>query len=82
MEVGVRVESENVLTGERLHTSTAYLTYVSLDKNGKPLPLSPLILETETQKRRHGEAKTRREMRLAEKTQEKACQHDQDISCD
>ncbi|MFA5181516.1 MAG: acyl-CoA thioesterase [Syntrophales bacterium] len=80
MEVGVRVESENLLTGERLHTSTAYLTYVSLDKHGKALALPPLILDTDTQRRRHGEAKTRREMRLAEKTHEKACQRDQDIS--
>ncbi|MCK9378346.1 MAG: acyl-CoA thioesterase [Syntrophales bacterium] len=80
MEVGVRVESENLLTGERLHTSTAYLTYVSLDKNGKALTLPPLILETDTQRRRHGEAKTRREMRLTEKTHEKACQRDQDNS--
>jgi len=80
MEVGVRVESENLRTGERLHTSTAYLTYVSLDADGKPLPLPLLILETDTQRRRHGEAKTRREMRLAEKTHEKACQRDQDIS--
>jgi uncharacterized protein (TIGR00369 family) len=82
MEVGVRVESENLLTGERLHTSTAYLTYVSLDKNGKALALPQLILETDPQRRRHGEAKTRREMRLAEKTHEKACQRDQDISCE
>jgi len=80
MEVGVRVESENLRTGERLHTSTAYLTYVSLDADGKPLPLPLLILETDTQRRRHGEAKTRREMRLVEKTHEKACQRDQDIS--
>jgi uncharacterized protein (TIGR00369 family) len=76
MEVGVRVETENLLTGERFHTSTAYLTYVSLDRQGKARPLPPLILETDTQKRRHREAKTRREMRLAEKTHEKACQMD------
>jgi len=81
MEVGVRVESENLLTGERLHTSTAYLTYVSLDKHGKALTLPPLILETDPQRRRNVEAKTRREMRLAEKTQEKTCQQDQDNSC-
>ena len=35
MEVGVRVEAENLMTGERRHTSTAYLTYVALDDNGK-----------------------------------------------
>ena len=79
MEVGVRVESENLLTGERLHTSTAYLTYVALDDQGRPLWLPPLILETETQKRRHQEAQTRRRMRLAEKTHEKSCQRDQEV---
>ena len=82
MEVGVRVESENLITGQRLHTSTAYLTYVSLGANGKPITLPPVILETDVQKRRNHEAKTRREMRLAEKTHEKACQRDQDISCE
>jgi len=79
MEVGVRVESENLRTGERLHTSTAYLTYVALDDQGRPLRLPPLILETETQKRRHQEAQTRRRMRLAEKTHEKSCQRDQEV---
>jgi len=78
MEVGVRVESENLRTGERLHTSTAYLTYVSLDAQGRPRELPPLILETDTQRRRHGEALTRRKMRLAEKTQEKSCQQEQE----
>ena len=39
MEIGVRVESENLRTGERLHTSTAYLTYVSLDAQGRPREL-------------------------------------------
>ncbi len=78
MEVGVRVESENLRTGERLHTSTAYLTYVSLDAQGRPRELPPLILETETQRRRHGEAMTRRKMRLAEKTHEKSCQQEQE----
>src|ERR1700739_4251700 len=43
MEVGVKVFSENVLTGERLHTSTAYLTYVALDLNRKPHLVPPLI---------------------------------------
>jgi uncharacterized protein (TIGR00369 family) len=71
MEVGVRVESENLLTGERRHTSTAYLTYVALDGRGQPLPLPPMILETEEEKRRNREAKVRRETRLAEKAKEK-----------
>ncbi len=71
MEVGVRVESENLLTGERRHTSTAYLTYVALDGHSQALPLPPMILETEEEKRRNREAKVRRETRLAEKAKEK-----------
>jgi acyl-CoA hydrolase len=71
MEVGVRVESENLMTGERRHTSTAYLTYVALDGSGQPLPLPPMILETDGEKRRNREAKVRRETRLAEKAKEK-----------
>jgi uncharacterized protein (TIGR00369 family) len=74
MEVGVRVESENLISGERRHTASAYLTFVALDGNGRPVVLPPLILETEEEKRRNREAKTRREMRLAERTKEKACQ--------
>ena len=67
MEVGVRVETENLTTGERCHTSTAYLTYVALDSEGRPSQLPPLITETEKQKQRYKEAKFRRETRLAEK---------------
>ncbi len=74
MEVGVRVETENPMTGVRRHTASAYLTYVALDRNGRPMPLPPLILETEEQMRRNREAKARRETRLAEKKKEKACQ--------
>ena len=74
MEVGVRVETENLISGERRHTGSAYITYVALDGNGRPTPLAPLILETEEERRRNREAKTRRETRLAEKRQEKACQ--------
>ena len=76
MEVGVRVESENLVTGERRHTASAYLTFVALDKDGRPTPLLPLILESDDEERRNREAKSRRETRLAEKTQEKACQLD------
>ncbi|HYA14054.1 MAG TPA: acyl-CoA thioesterase [Syntrophales bacterium] len=76
MEVGVRVESENLITGERRHTASAYLTFVALDKNGRPTLLPPLILESDDEKRRNREAKSRRETRLAEKTKEKACQID------
>jgi uncharacterized protein (TIGR00369 family) len=64
MEVGVRVESENPITGEIRNTASAFLTYVSLDKNGKPIEVSPLILETDAEKRRNKDAQARREARL------------------
>jgi len=74
MEAGVRVESENVVTGEVRHTASAYLTYVALDKDGRPQPVPQLIIETDEEKRRNREAKVRRESRLAERKQEEKCQ--------
>jgi uncharacterized protein (TIGR00369 family) len=71
MEIGVRVETENLITGEIRHTSSAYLTYVSLDKSGRTRELPPLILEAEEEKRRNGEAQSRREVRLKERLVEK-----------
>ena len=71
MEVGVRVEAENFLTGEVRHTASAYLTFVALGNDGRPVEVPPLILETEEEKRRHDEAVARREMRLAEKVRER-----------
>ena len=70
MEVGVRVESENLFSGEFRHTASAYLTYVALDKAGRPMQLPHLILETEEEKRRNREAIARRESRLREKKNE------------
>jgi acyl-CoA hydrolase len=70
MEIGVRVEAENLITGEVRHAATAYLTYVALDAEGKPRTIPPLILETEEEKRRNEEAARRRETRLAEKKRE------------
>ena len=66
MEVGVRVEAENPLTGEVRHTGTCFLTYVGLDKNRKPAILPELRLETEEDKRRWTEAEERRRARLRE----------------
>ena len=71
MELGVRVETENLLTGEMRHTASAYLTFVALDKSGKPTEIPPLILESETDKRRNTQAKARRAMRLNERQSEK-----------
>jgi acyl-CoA hydrolase len=66
MEVGVEVYSENVLTGERKHTTTAYVTFVAIDeKTHRPKPVRPLIVETPEEKRRYEEAADRRKTRLA-----------------
>ena len=67
MEVGVRVEAEDLITGEVRHTASAYLTFVALDKAGKPMMVPPLILKTQEDRRRNEEAQVRREARLREK---------------
>ena len=61
MEVGVRVESEDLYTGEVRHTASAYLTFVALDENHKPREIPPLILETDEERRRNAEALARRQ---------------------
>ncbi len=70
MEIGVRVEAENLRTGEVRHTNSAYLTYVSLGEDGKPAPVAPLLLDSDTAKRRHREAELRRELRQKERALE------------
>jgi acyl-CoA hydrolase len=72
MEIGVRVEVENLVTGAIQHTSSAYLTFVALDKNASRLAIPPVIPETEDEKRRYEEAEERRAYRLA--MREKALQ--------
>jgi len=67
MEVGVRVEAENPVTREVRHTSSAYLTMVAVDEHGKPIAVPPLEAQTDTEKRRQGEAETRRRNRLDER---------------
>ncbi|MCL4370482.1 MAG: acyl-CoA thioesterase [Chloroflexi bacterium] len=63
MEVGVRVEAENLRTGEVTHTATANLVYVALDEDGRPMEVPRLIPETEEDRRRMEEARNRRERR-------------------
>ena len=63
MEVGVRIESENPKTGDIYHTSSAYLTFVSLNDNGKPQGVSMVTPETEMEKRRFKEGRARHEER-------------------
>ena len=65
LEIGVRVESEELDTGTRTHCSSAYLVFVALDDDGKPRPVPPLIAETDEEQRRQHEAKIRRETRTA-----------------
>ena len=67
MEVGVRVEAENPRTGERRHTSTAYLTMVAIDDDGSPIPVPSLAPKTDAERRREREAEVRRRNRLAER---------------
>jgi acyl-CoA hydrolase len=65
MEVGVFVETENLISGKRVHTCSAYLTFVAIDSNGRPVPIEPVVPETEEEKRRYRQAGERRESRLA-----------------
>jgi acyl-CoA hydrolase len=69
MEIGVRVEAEDVRTREVTHTSSAYLTMVALDDDGRPTEVPPLAPETEHETRRQREAQLRRETRLKERDQ-------------
>jgi len=78
MEIGVRAETEDVITGQIRHTASAYLTFVALDGNRRPKEVPPLILESQDEIRRNREARARRETRLREKTREKECQQDFD----
>src|SRR4051794_26824947 len=67
MEVGVRVEAENVHTGEVTHTSTAYLTMVALTPEGKPARIPSVDPQTDDERRRQREAEHRRATRLRER---------------
>ncbi len=72
MEVGVRVEAENPRTGETHNTSTAYLTLVAVDGDGRPVPIPPLLVAGPEEERRRREAELRRANRLAERDQIRA----------
>ncbi len=65
LEVEVKVFREDYLTGERLQTSSAFVTYVALDEAGRPKPVPPLIVRTREEKRRFRDALERRRRRLA-----------------
>jgi acyl-CoA hydrolase len=67
VEVGVRVEAENIRSGAVSHVSTAYLTMVALDDDGRPCPVPALEPESDDERRREREAGWRRENRLSER---------------
>lgn len=75
MEVGVRVESEDQRTGERVKIAKAYLTFVAVNESGKPVEVPPVIPQTPEEVRRNREAKMRREARLKLKKQLAAEEH-------
>ena len=70
MEVGVRVEAEDLMTGRRRHTNSCYLTFVAVDRNGRPIEVAQLQPETEVEQRRYAAAQDRRRRRLEERNAE------------
>lgn len=67
LEIGVKVHAERYLTGQKVHSNTAYLTFVSVDREGKPVKVRPVLPETTEDKRRYEEALQRREARLTQR---------------
>ena len=74
VEVGVRVEAENIITGARRHTNSCYLTFVAVDRNGRPMELPEVQPETPVEKRRFAAAQERRKRRLEERKAEDSAQ--------
>jgi acyl-CoA hydrolase len=70
MEVGVRVEAEDLINGVHRHTNTCYLTFVAVDRNGRPVPVPQVLPETDEQRRRYDAAQARRRRRLEERESE------------
>ena len=64
MEVGCRVETDDIRTGERRYVTKAYLTFVAVDDRGKPRPITAVELVTDDDRRRHADAEFRRAERL------------------
>jgi uncharacterized protein (TIGR00369 family) len=72
MEVGVRVEAHDPVSGRKVHANSAYLVFVALDRDGKPRSVPPLLVENDLQRRRQREARLRRSARLSHKEAVKA----------
>lgn len=65
LEIGVRIEAEDLATGKTVHTGSSYMTFVALDESGRPASVPFVVPVTTEQKRRYREAKARRATRLA-----------------
>jgi acyl-CoA hydrolase len=65
IEVGVKVQAENVLSGRLTHTNSAYVVYVALGADGRPTPVPSIMLESDEERDRFAEAQRRQEHRLA-----------------
>lgn len=70
MEVGVRVEAEDLISGSRRHTNSCYVTFVAVDRNGRPIEVPLVVPETEAEQRRYEAAIERRRRRLEERNAE------------
>ncbi|NIM52158.1 MAG: acyl-CoA thioesterase [Gemmatimonadales bacterium] len=64
LEVGVRVEAEDVASGRRRHTNSCYVTFVAIDGDGRPRRVAPVLPETDQEKRRFEAAHARRELKM------------------
>jgi acyl-CoA hydrolase len=67
MEVGVKIITEHLITGEKRHTNSCYVTYVALDDKGRPSAVPPIVPETPDEKRRYERAAKRRTSRVMER---------------
>lgn len=74
METGVKAYVENYMTGVRRHVSSAYLTFVAVDRAGNRLPVPPLVPQTDEEKERYEGALRRREARKVEMEMKKSRQ--------
>jgi acyl-CoA hydrolase len=80
MVVGVRVEAEDLMTGVRRHTNSCYLTFVAIDRNGRPIEVAGLTPETDEEQRRYAAAETRRRARLQERESEERTREESHVS--
>ena len=70
MEIGVRVEAEDMVTGRRRHTNSCYLTFVAIDRNNRPVEVPRITPGSSEEQRRYEAAQARRQRRLEERTAE------------